>query len=440
VATKSSDLRAAAQLASAATLGLVSLVEAVHARIAQTATLGLSPPTASGGKLPKTRGITGQVYRAVRGVTGAVTGSVDLLLAGLQSVLQGPEGPDSSALPSRERAAVLAALNGVLGDHLAATGNSLATPMSLHLADGNINPALDTSSASALARQLPNAGGRLLVLVHGLCMHDLQWFSPLAADDKKADTHLHSPLIAALCQPQEQGGLGYTAVALRYNSGLHIGTSGQQLAQLLQQLLAAWPQPLQRLAVVGHSMGGLVARSAVHQAQSAGLAWAQQLTNVVCLGTPHMGAPLERAGHGVDRLLGATPYSAPFAALSRLRSAGITDLRHGRLLVGDTASGSSPGPGPEEGHVPLPTGVRCCAVAATLQASSGKTAQDLLGGVLDRVLGDGLVPVASALGRGGAGQQSLAFAPNDQMVLQNTGHLQLLQSEAVAAQLQQWLA
>jgi pimeloyl-ACP methyl ester carboxylesterase len=303
---------------------------------------------------------------------------------------------------------------------------------------------LDTSSTSALARQLPNAGGSLLVLVHGLCMNDLQWFSPLAADDKKADTHLHSPLIAALCQPQAQGGLGYTAVALRYNSGLHIGTNGQQLARLLQQLLAAWPQPLQRLAVVGHSMGGLVARSAVHQAQSAGLAWAQQLTHLVCLGTPHMGAPLERAGHGVDRLLGATPYSAPFAALSRLRSAGITDLRHGRLLVSATASGSSPGPGSEEGHVPLPAGVRCCAVAATLQASSGKTAQDLLGdvlgGVLDRVLGDGLVPVASALGRGGSGQQSLAFDPNNQTVLQSTGHLQLLQSEAVAAQLQQWLA
>jgi pimeloyl-ACP methyl ester carboxylesterase len=437
VATKSSDLpsdlRAAAQLASAATLGLVGLVEAVHARIAQTATLGLSPPTASGGKLPKTRGITGQVYRAVRGVTGAVGSSADLLLAGLQSVLQGPEGHDSSALPSRERAAVLAALNGVLGDHLAATGNSLATPMSVHVADGKTHPALDTSSPSALAQQLPNPGGRLLVLVHGLCMNDLQWFAPLATNDEKAGTHLQSPLVAALCQAQEHGGLGYTAVALRYNSGLHVGNNGQQLAQLLQQLLAAWPQPLQRLAIVGHSMGGLVARSAMHQAQLAGLAWAQQLTHLVCLGTPHMGAPLERAGHGVDLLLGATPYSAPFAALSRLRSAGITDLRHGHLLVGATSPGA--GPGLTDTHVPLPTGVRCCAVAATLQASSGKTVQDLLGDVL----GDGLVPVASALGRGGAGHRRLDFLPNNQTVLHNTGHLQLLQSDAVAVQVQQWL-
>ena len=448
---KTSDLRAAAQLASAATLGLVALVEAVHARVAQTATLGLSAPKPSMGEQgTKTRGITGQVYSAVRGVTKAVAGSADAALGSLQSLLQGQ--PDLAALPSRERLAVLAALNGVLGDHLAATGNSLATPMSLQLAGGDSQPALGTHSAAELARQVPHASARLLVLVHGLCMNDLQWFAPPAANGETASTTLQSPLINAL------DGLGYTAVALRYNSGLHISDNGEQLATQLQQLVAAWPVPLQSLALVGHSMGGLVSRSAVHHAQQAGLAWVQQLTHLVSLGSPHQGAPLERAGHGVDVLLAATPYSRPFAALSRLRSAGITSLRYGSVVKPAVKPAAKPATKQEGGaqgvHVPLPSGVRCCALAATLQAAE-KTAyscaaQPKKGAALrqaknalhqmHQLLGDGLVPVASALGLHPKPGMDLGFLPNNQYVVHSTGHLQLLQSPEVAAQLRLWLA
>ena len=77
-------------------------------------------------------------------------------------------------------------------------------------------------------------------------------------------------------------------------------------------------------------MGGLVARSASHQA-AAGAAWPRQLRDLVFLGTPHLGAPLERRGRGVD-LLSAPPHARALALLGRTRSAGITDLRHGALL------------------------------------------------------------------------------------------------------------
>jgi hypothetical protein len=98
--------------------------------------------------------------------------------------------------------------------------------------------------------------------------------------------------------------------------------------------------------------------------------------------------------------------------------------------------------------VPLPPGVRCCAVAATLQDGSvnamGESVSGLVGGLVGDLagglLGDGLVPVASALGRNTDPRLALGFLPNNQCLLHNTGHLQLLQSPAVAAQLRQWLA
>ena len=129
--------------------------------------------------------------------------------------------------------------------------------------------------------------------------------------------------------------LGFTPVYLHYNSGLHVSTNGRALAQQLERLVAQWPRPLERLVLLGHSMGGLLARSALYYGTQAGHRWPARLDDLVFLGTPHHGAPLERAGHWVDLVLGATPYAAPFARLGQVRSAGITDLRHGNLMDGD---------------------------------------------------------------------------------------------------------
>jgi hypothetical protein len=382
------DLRGAVRLAAEATAGLTDLVEAVHARIASVPLLGRASPDG------RTRGITGLVYKSIRGVTRGVGGSLDALLG-----LLGPA--PAAGLPNPERETLVAALNGVLGDHLAATDNPLAIPMRWRH-DGQPWPE-------------GTGGPRLLVLLHGLCMNDLQW---------QRNGHDHG---AALARD-----LGFTPVYLHYNSGRHISVNGRELAQQLESLLAAWPQPLERLVLLGHSMGGLVARSAVHQAVQSGLHWPTRLDDLVFLGTPHHGAPLERAGHGVDLLLGATPYAAPFARLGKVRSAGITDLRHGNLLDTDWAGRDrfARGTDPRQ-PVPLPAHVRCHAAAALLGEHAGT--------LKARLLGDGLVPLDSALGRHADPAHTLAFQEHRQWVGQGLGHLDLLSSPAVYAQLRDWL-
>ncbi|MGQ0709557.1 MAG: esterase/lipase family protein [Rhodoferax sp.] len=396
---RGTDLRGAARLATDATAGLTDLVEALHERIARL------PGVSATGPDGRTRGITGLVYKSIRGVTRVVGGSLDALLGLLGPALE--EGHK----PVPEREALLAALNGVLGDYLVTTGNPLATPMALHSQGHTLALHRD-----ALAASLPRASGMPLVLVHGLCMNDLQW---------TRHGHNHGAVL--------ERELGYTPLYLRYNSGLHISLNGRALAQLLERLLQQWPQPVQRLALMGHSMGGLLARSALHYATQAGHAWPQQLSDLVFLGTPHHGAPLERAGHGVDLLLGATPYAAPFARLGKVRSAGITDLRHGNLLDEDWVGRDRFARGADRRqHVPLPAGVRCYAVATSLGQSHGD--------VKDRVLGDGLVPLDSALGRHRDGARCLDFAPPRQWTGYGIGHLELLEHREVCAQLLRWLA
>src|SRR5436190_10720061 len=137
-----SGLRGAARLATNATTGLADLVEAVHARIASLP--GGGSPAAN----ERTRGITGLVYRNVRGVTRVVGGSIDALLGLLAPVLSAD--PDPGVPPNTKREALVAALNGVLGDYLAATDNPLATPMSLRSGGHPLR-----LERAALARRLP---------------------------------------------------------------------------------------------------------------------------------------------------------------------------------------------------------------------------------------------------------------------------------------------
>lgn len=401
-----SDLRAATQLAVQATHGVIDITEVVHQSVRDR--LGLS----SGAAPEQAGGLTGRVYRSVRGATKLAGHATDAVLGALLPLLEDPaKHPESS--PARE--AVLAALNGVLGDRLHASNNALAQPMELRCGGQLLSLSPEAFAAQLQAANGAPASPHLVLLLHGLCMNDTQW---------RRAGHDHGEHLAQA--------LGCTPVYLRYNSGRHTSDNGRELALLLDQLVAAWPVPLERISLVGHSMGGLVLRSAVQVAQEAGLPWRALLRELVFLGTPHHGAPLERAGHGVDLLLAATPFTAPFARLGQLRSAGITDLRHGHVQEADW-QGRDRFASAADHRVPtpLPAGVVCFTLAATLAGQRGLLA--------DRLLGDGLVPLNSALGRHDDPALHLAFPRERQRIVYRTGHLDLLSSPAVAAQLDAWL-
>jgi pimeloyl-ACP methyl ester carboxylesterase len=382
------------RIATDATAGLTDLVEAMHEheRIARVPVVGT--PARDG----RTGGISGLVYKTIRGTTRVVGGSIDALLGLLTPALVADES-------TAERVALVAALNGVLGDYLAATANPLATPMAFRR-EGR---ALELEP-SALTARLPDAGPRLLVLLHGLCMSDLQWLR---------DGHDHG---AALARD-----LGYTPVYLHYNSGLHISINGRAFGHQTERLLEQWPQPLERLVLLGHSMGGLLARSALHYAVQAGLRWPERLNDLVFLGTPHHGAPMERAGNWVDTMLGATPYVAPFARQGKVRSAGITDLRHGNLVDEDWVGRDRfRRTADVRQHVPLPATTRCYTAVASLGQRSGD--------LEERLLGDGIVPLDSALGRHPDPARALVFDEARQWIGYGMSHLALLSHAEVYAQ------
>jgi hypothetical protein len=179
-------------------------------------------------------------------------------------------------------------------------------------------------------------------------------------------------------------------------------------------------------------MGGLVTRSAFHYARQDALSWPDKLKNIIFLGTPHHGAPLERAGNWLDVILASTPYSAPFTKLGRLRSAGITDLRYGHVVDEDWSGHDRFHRKPDSRqHVKLPVDVNCYTIAATTASKRSTLA--------DRLLGDGLVPLHSALGRHDDPGRNLAFENSAQKIFHNMNHMKLLSSPQVTGQLLQWL-
>ena len=426
-----SDLRALARLVADATVGVTGIVEAVHIGIAPPVPspsgrgLGRGPATVEEPSPPvpsppgrgsadaeepspnpsqragdqRRGGIAPLTYRTIRSATRFIGAGMDAALAPLAGLL-GPR----QATPQRR--AALAALNGVLGDYLAETNSPLALPLTFHSGGA----ALPTDRA-ALAAALPRATGRVLLLVHGLCLGDACW--------ECAGGGLGGALAREL---------GYTPVAVSYNNGRHISTNGRELAAGLDLLLGNWPRPVAELVIVGHSMGGLVARSACHY--GAGTEWPARLRALITLGTPHHGTPLERGGNWINIMMDGSPYAAPFSRLGKGRSAGITDLRYGSLVDEDWHGHDRFAHREDErAIVPLPRGARCYAVAGTLGEANGT--------LRDRLLGDGLVPLDSALGRHADPARALPF--DDTWIAPATGHRDLLTRAEVIERVGLWL-
>ena len=381
-----SDLRGAARMAIDATDSVAEVVEKMHR------TIQLRPGPLGASTTDRPNGVTGLVYRCVRGGIRLIGRAVDASLSGATVLL--PEGESSPALDAYRSAA-----NGVYGDYLVRTENPLAIDMGLRH-NGRLVDIHDPSSVFE-QHSAVSPDNKILVLVHGLCMNDRQW---------RRDGHDHG---AALAEE-----LGYLPLYLRYNSGLHITSNGRQLAEMLETLIGNWPTSLDEVVIMGHSMGGLVARSACHHAREAGHAWLKHVRKLVFLGTPHHGAPLERGGHGLDLAMDLSPYSMPFTRLSKARSAGITDLRHGSVLAGKDI-------------VPLPSGVKCYAAAAVRAAK-----RSLLS---ERLIGDGLVTLDSALGRHRDRARMLSIPKDRQWVGYGMGHRELLSRPEAYHQISTWL-
>jgi hypothetical protein len=197
---------------------------------------------------------------------------------------------------------------------------------------------------------------------------------------------------------------------------------------LLESVTQQWPEPLEDFAILAHSMGGLLARSAYYYGTAAGQVWPHHLRKLIFLGTPHHGSLLERGGNLIDVSLGLSPYTAPFARLGKLRSAGITDLRYGNLLDEDWQGVDRfEHTGDLRHPVPLPEAVRCYAVAAKIGKKAGG------------VIGDGMVSVDSALGRHEDDARTLSFAPSRQWVGYGMTHWDLLSRGAVYERIRGWL-
>jgi pimeloyl-ACP methyl ester carboxylesterase len=275
---------------------------------------------------------------------------------------------------------------------------------------------------AGLAAAYPNARCRVVVFAHGLCETEDAW--RLGATEHYDDpTSTHGSRL--------RRDLGYTPVYLRYNSGLHISDNGRQLDDLLERLVAAWPVPIDELALVGHSMGGLLFRSACHAAEESGTTWPRAVQHMLYLGSPHFGAPLAQLVHVGSWGMARIPETAPVAQLLNRRSAGIRDLRHGTVVEADWKDLDPDAlRARKPSEVPLMPQASHYYIGATLTRDQSHP--------LGRVLGDALVQFPSASGR--TRRRRLEFEADKGKHLGGLHHMDLLNHPLVYEHLRTWLS
>lgn len=270
----------------------------------------------------------------------------------------------------------LSVLNAIVGDYLRRRANPLQIELALHDRGQPL-----ACEREAIARVHPAASDRICLLVHGLAVNERTWSFP-REPDRSYGTAL-------------QQDLGHTPFQVRYNTGLHISENGELLARLLDALVRCHPVEVRELVLVGHSMGGLVVRSACEVARAAGQPWLDRLTHAFYLGSPHRGAALEKAGNVVSWALQAVGvvHTSVIADVVNLRSAGIKDLRFGSLVAADWLGRDANALLEDTcAPVPLARGV------AHHFAVGGLAAHERH--LVTRVLGDCMVSFSSAAARG----------------------------------------
>ena len=294
-------------------------------------------------------------------------------------------------------------INGMIGDHLIDQQSPLAVPMTLYDRYGQ-----------PLGNKL---SGRIVVLCHGFALSYLNWHP--CEDDSLGEN-------IALAQPQS------TVLYLDYNTGKRISQNGRRLSHIIKQLVEENPD-ITQIDLVGYSMGGLVARSALFYAEQEGLDWIDRAGNLVTIGTPHQGTLLERTGHYLLDIIGKVPFAASLSKMGNIRSAGIIDLRHGSIRDEDWKYLKQRDVLPEEFRHPtkLPRHVRTYFIA-------GSIAEGIYDSKATNLVGDGLVTVESALGE--AGELHTLYVPEGRKaVFYGVNHLNLQYDRRIHYQIIEWL-
>lgn len=356
---------------------VVDVVERMHGTIASR------PLPFSRSFSHPTRGITGIIYRGIRGVFGQVAEA----LGGVSRQMHTWTGEDEAPAWVVTRGI----LNGVFGDSLHAGDNPLAQPM------------------QKVAEQGPDDADTLVLFLHGLCMSEQGWWRG------------SFPEFEQWCLEN----LGARLAHVRYNSGRHISENGRELAALLEAEIDQYP--VKRVILIGHSMGGLVIRSACDYGRS--FSWPGRVSDIIMLGTPHQGAPLERLGNFANGLLKHSPYTFPLSHLGDLRSAGIKDLRHANLIDEDWIDRDQDDPlPPRRPALPLLDHVDYLLIAATRSQA--------IPDQVWRCRDDLLVPVASGLALNRRGEPQLNHPRLRRESIANCDHLAIMGHPAAMAILQ----
>lgn len=405
------EIRAAVRLAARAAALTTTHVERVHRAIAARP-FRLVGPAAMPVRLTHDA-IAGVAYACVRAgqlASGVAIG--ELVVAATRR-----QDPVPLAVAHHGNLA-MAALNAAVGDRLAERGDALSIRMAVRAQRRDVPP-----SAGGLTDAFSNPTQRLAVFLHGLGETEDAWLL-------EAQRHYDDPSVCYGSRLAAE--FGYTPIYLRYNTGLHISENGRLLSDLLGAVTANWPAPVAEIALLGHSMGALVARSACHTAGQSGARWVSSVRHVVCLGSPHLGAPLERGIAKLSRGLSKIGETQPFATLLNGRSVGIKDLRYGYLIDADwrdcaldTCCLN------HRNAIPLLASANHYAVAATITRDPEHP--------LGRVVGDLLVLPASAHGVSADGRH-IPFLIEHRRKLGGLHHFHLLNHPVVYQQIRGWLA